>query len=99
MEKTKSAETKMNRIYEQAKDLHVRNNVVYGNTDNKIYYDAAYTDQVTQPDLEDAFIKGALLIDDGTNKLVPVVLAGNIVKTIGESGSVSWEALIPEDAE
>lgn len=91
----------MEKKFEQAKDLHVRNYVVYGKAaDKKLYYDAAYTKQVSKADLEDAFNKGALLIVDGSNKLVPVVLVGNAVKTIIETGTetkvlsfVSWAAL------
>lgn len=91
----------MNKIFEQSKDLHVRNYVVYGNaSDNKLYYEATYTNQVTEADLVDAFVKGALLIDDGTNKLVPVSIADNTVKTIdGTSSSatlVTWTAKAAE---
>ena len=85
----------MNKIYEQAKDLHVRNYVVFGNTiDDKLYYEAEFTNQVTQADLEDAFVKGALLIDDAGVKFVPVSLNGNEVCTVDAEGSlVEWAAL------
>lgn len=90
----------MNKIFEQAKDLHVRNYVVYGKTgDKKLYYDAAYKTQVTQADLEDAFTKGALLVVDGANKLVPVALAANTVKTVGDTGTLtSWTAIATPSA-
>ena len=90
----------MNKIYEQLKDLHVRNYVVFGKAaDNKIYYDAAYETQVTEADLKDAFLKGALLIDNAGEKLVPVSLNANVVKTIGEgededASLVSWTAAV-----
>lgn len=85
---------KMNKIFEQAKDLHVRNIVVYGNSeDNALYIDAEFTTQVKQVELEDAFMKGALLINDGTNILVPFALTDNMVTTIGDSTNTVWEAL------
>lgn len=85
----------MNKIYEQAKDLHVRNYEVFGNG-GKLYYDAEFTKQVTQADMIDAFVKGALLIVVGADKMVPVVLSGDAVKTVGEDGALAfWTALVP----
>ena len=60
----------MNKIYEHSKDVHVKNYVVYGKTgDKKLYYEPEYKTQVSKADMEDAFLKGLLLIDDGTNNL------------------------------
>ena len=52
----------MNRIYLDAKDKYVGNYVFYGNSeDNKLYYESAHEHQVTEADLVDAFMKGALI--------------------------------------
>lgn len=89
-----------NSIFEQAKDLHVRNYVVYGKADdNCLYYDAEYTKPVTQADLEDAFIKGALLINNSSVLLVPIALSENTVTTFVDSETESfetWSALAAE---
>ena len=77
----------MEKIFEHANDLHVRNYVFYGKTaDSKLYYEPEYTNQVDKADLENAFKKG-LVIVEGANYLVPVLLAGNKVSTIKETGS------------
>lgn len=87
----------MNKIFNDAKDKNVANFVVYGKAaDSKVYYEAAYTNQVTQADLEDAFNKGRLIIMSGDVALVPVVLNANKVTTVAlSSGSVAgteWAA-------
>ena len=91
----------MEKVFEQAKDLHVRNVIVYGNNaDNKLYREAEYKTEITTVELEDMFKKGALLINDGTNLLVGVVFAGNQVKTLGVADEdvvlVAWTAKTPE---
>lgn len=88
----------MNRIYEQAKDLHVKNYVVYGKAaDHKLYLEAAYTNQVEQADLEDMFAKGLVLIDLGTDGLtVPISIKGEKVTTVATVSNavalVEWSA-------
>jgi len=80
----------MKPIYEDAHDVHIRSNLVYAKAaDKKLYYEAAYTNQVTQADLEDAFKKGTLLIVDGSKYLKAVELVGNIVKTLCRTGIAS----------
>lgn len=80
----------MKPIYENASDLHVRSNLVYAKAaDKKLYYEAAYTNQVTKADLVDAFTKGTLLIVSGDDYLKPIELAGNVVKTICRTGIAS----------
>ena len=77
----------MERIYDQAKDVHVATYVLYAKTaDKKLYLDS-YTTQVTKAELEDAFKKGRLLIFDGTNYLVAISMAGGKVKTVGMGAS------------
>lgn len=81
----------MEKIYERFDDVNVRNFVVYGKAaDSKLYYEPDYKTQVTQNDLENAFVKGALMIVDGSSKLVPIVLTNNTVKTV-KSGSTALE--------
>lgn len=76
------------RMMINANDKYVANYVVYGKTaDKKLYYDAAYTDQVTQSDAEDAFLKGRLIIKAGTDYIYPVSLSAHKIKTIDVSGS------------
>ena len=87
----------MNKIYEDLKDVHVKNRIVYGKiADKKLYYEPEYKTQVSKADMEDAFLKGLLLIDDGTNKLIPVAMTGATVTTVkaGSSAveSVTWNA-------
>lgn len=88
----------MNKIYEQAKDLHVKNYVVYGKAaDHKLYLEAAYTNQVDQADLEDMFAKGLVLIDLGTDGFaVPISIKGEKVTTVATVSNavalVEWSA-------
>lgn len=81
----------LNKLYEQGKDLHVVNYVAYGKTaDHKLYADEGYKETATKAEIEDAFVKGRLVIVEGANYLVPVafgttgvitVVAGETVKT------------------
>lgn len=98
----------MNKIFEQAKDLHVRAVVVYGKAaDHKLYWKlsgSTYSEQLEEAELQELFQKGLLIIDDGTNKMIAVNLAANKVKTLamtGASGSevmsfVEWAAVAAE---
>lgn len=65
----------MDKKYIRAEDLHVAANLVYGNTtDTFAYTDAACTVKCTTKELEDAFVKGMLLVI-GTTQYRPVSLA------------------------
>ena len=76
----------MERIFEDADELNVRKFIVYGKTaDKKLYYEAAYTTQVTKADALNAIKKGMLLIIDGENILVPISMTGAAVKTVTET--------------
>lgn len=73
----------MNTVYENAHDVHVRANVFYADADEgKLYYENDFENQVTKDDLEDAFVKGTLLIANGDSFLKAVELDGNVVKTL-----------------
>lgn len=85
-----------NRHYESYGDQHVRAVVLYGKAaDHKLYADAKYTMKVAAADIEDAFKKGMLLINDGTNLLRPIKFAANKVTTVDGTTSVTgteWSA-------
>lgn len=52
---------KLDRVYEQSKDLHVATYIIYDDDDDKAYADAACETQMTTSELFDAFIKGAVI--------------------------------------
>ena len=62
----------MEKIFEQAKDLHVVATYVYGNgTDTIAYVDAECETQFTASELKEVFIKGAMIvIGDALHKAV-----------------------------
>lgn len=83
----------MERIYDQAKDQNVAAIVIYGKPDEtKAYTDSACTKQFKTSELEDAFIKRAL-IKIGTNYFVP---SGFSVTS--KIGSVSYVTTTGEEA-
>lgn len=54
----------MNKVYEDAKDLHVRNTYGYVKAgDSYIYEDAAGTKKIKAPALKNLFVKGLLIVD------------------------------------
>ena len=66
------------KIYEQAKDLHVRKVVVYGNTtNNKVYVDEEKKTEAAKVDLVELFEKGMLLVSAGDDTMAPVAVSGN----------------------
>lgn len=52
----------MEKVYEQSKDLHVVATKVFVKT-AKAYVDEACTVQFTNAELEEAFVKGAIVVD------------------------------------
>ena len=81
----------MERIYNDAKDEHVANFVVYGKAaDSKIYYDAEYTTQVTKADAEDAFLKGRLIVKTASGASEAIGITSTKVLTAAvSSGSLA----------
>lgn len=53
----------MNKIYEQAKDLHVVATYVYGGEDRMAYKNPECTIKYTPSELKEVFVKGAVIID------------------------------------
>lgn len=75
------------KIYEDAKDLHVKKYVVYGDDNGDLYSDSDLQTRAKQVDIVDAFNKGLLMIVQGDISYIPVAmavgLAGPVVKTVG----------------
>ena len=86
----------LHKFYEQGKDLHVANYIVYGKTaDHKLYADKALKETVTTVEIEDAFKKGRLVIIEGTNYLVPIGFSAAGAVTIDTASTlkaVTWTA-------
>lgn len=80
-----------------SEEKYLRSVVVYGKVaDHKLYKTlsgSTYSDQLSKAELEDLFIKGLIIIDDGTNKLIPVELASNKVKTLAMTGTSGSEVM------
>jgi hypothetical protein len=88
----------MKKIFKDAKDKNVGKYVVYGDsTDNKLYYTTDENkEQVTEEDLNDAFVRGGLVIVVGDATFVPVSVEANVAKTVDTVSSavalVEWAA-------
>lgn len=82
----------MKKVDQKAADKNVESYIVYGKTaDSKLYYEAEYTTQVSQEDLQAAFTKGMLLIHTISGTTVtyfrPVSVSDNKAVTIAKSSS------------
>lgn len=83
----------LNKLYEQGKDLHVANYVAYGKTaDHKLYADEGYKETATKAEIENAFVKGRLLIVEDANYLVPVAFGATGVITVVTGETVKTQA-------
>lgn len=80
----------MVKVYEQAKDLHVRGLIVYGKrADLKLYLEEAFATQINQVEAEDAFEKGVLFIQEDAVLRRPVSMSANKISTVMKTGSMS----------
>ena len=61
IETAKGSRIKINAIYEDAKDIHVRNYILYNNGDSYLYLDEALTEKVDCDTLMDLCSKGVLV--------------------------------------
>ena len=89
----------LNKFYEQGKDLHVANYIVYGKTaDHKLYADKALKETVTEAEIKEAFTKGRLLIVEGTNSFAPIAYTNAGVQTYDATGGKvqAWTASAAE---
>lgn len=87
----------MGKIFEHANEQHLRALIVYGNTaDGNLYYEPDYINKTDVKDVENAYKKDVLRIDDGTNLLAPVCMAGRTIITIdgapGTGRMTGWVA-------
>ena len=65
----------MAKIYEDAKDVHVRATVIYKKSaETKAYADSDFTVQMTTSELKDAYLKGAVIDVSGV-QYIPVCLS------------------------
>lgn len=69
----------MNKIFEQAKDLHVVGVYVYANEDGKAYADADCTVECKVNELKEAFIKGAVILASGEKMVKATEFNGNTI--------------------
>lgn len=85
----------MERIYDQAKDKNVAAIVIYGKgSDGKAYHDAAGTEQYKTSELQDAFIKRAV-VKIGNDYFIPIsfTIASNVgTVTYAKVGSTAGTA-------
>lgn len=83
----------MKKIYEHSDDVHVKSCIAYGKAeDKKLYCELEYKTLAAQEDLEDAFLKRLLLIDDGTNKLAPVAMTEDGFVTVNDGTTTGTAA-------
>lgn len=77
-------------IYDQSKDKNVANYVVFAKAaDSKLYKEAAFTNQVEEAELNDAFLKGRLVVClDAENGVyaVAVKVSANKAYTLAMTG-------------
>ena len=68
----------MNKIFEQAKDLHVVGVYVYSK-DGKAYADAECTVECKTNELKEAFIKGEVILVHESGYLKAIAFAENVI--------------------
>ena len=81
----------MEKLYENAGDLHVASYIVYGHTDGKVYADADHKKAVTKDELKHAFELGRLIANDGTDLLAAVAYGSAGVKTLTKSTNLDFK--------
>lgn len=84
----------MDKIFEQAKDLHVVATVIYNKGDEFAYADAKCTVKYKASELKEVFVKGALINIDGALYKTVSFVDGVVsyIKAAGELGTVTAEA-------
>lgn len=91
----------MTKVFIDADDKYVAAVIVYGKSaDSKLYVDADYTTQAEAAAVADAFLKGVLVVKNGTKVFKPVKVDGNKVLTIDYASSTvsatEWTAKAAE---
>ena len=92
---------KLKHIYIDGNDKHVGKYVVFGKAaDSKIYVDADFSEQVAAADALEAFNKGLLLVQVGTDVFEPVKVSGVKVTVLDVvSGAVTAKEFSAKAAE
>lgn len=86
----------MDKIYEQAKDLHVVATYVYGKDDAKAYSDAECTKQFKTSELQEVFVKGALIsVEGGLYKATSFI--DGAIGFVNASGEVETLASVADE--
>ena len=67
IETAKGSRIKINAIYEDAKDIHVRNYILYNNGDSYLYLDETSTEKIDCDTLMDLCSKGVLICNPKNN--------------------------------
>lgn len=75
------------KIYEDSKDVHVAATVIYDNDDSKAYVDTACTVQFDTADLEEAYLKGAVIKLKAGGYVTPVAYSES-----SSVGSISYQS-------
>lgn len=78
IETTTSSRIKINAVYEDAKDIHVRNYILYTGADKYLYLDETSTEKIDCDTLMDFCSKGVLICDPNDNSY-------NYVSSFGKS--------------
>ena len=80
----------MDHIFEQAKDLHVKSVIFYGNpNDGNLYEDHAFLIRAQMHKAFDLFSKGLLLVFVDGSFHVPVCIVDNYVRIIWKTGGIT----------
>lgn len=76
----------MKMIFQDAKDKYVTAVVFYGNSsDDKLYEDAEFETQAKEEDVLEAFLKGNLVVMQGTDYTLATKVAANVVTADGNA--------------
>ena len=89
-----------NKIYEGYSDQHMRAVIAYGNAvDHNLYTGSAYSVRMSAAVIKDAFMKGMLLVYDGTNFLRPIKFGSGKVTTVDGTTTVASTEWYARDVE
>lgn len=74
----------MDKIYEQAKDLHVKATYIYGKTtnDTAAYKDSECTEKFTTSELKEVFLKGAIILIGGAHYMALNFIVKNSIGSV-----------------
>lgn len=87
-------------IYGDLKDKYVAKVVLYGHSDNVLYYDKEHTTAITHDELMDLCKKGLVLVTDGTAFYYPVIFKDATTKvTVTVATSIGTGSSTSKDYE